>query len=167
MSEPQLAASTPIGPEHPEHPDHWLFEGTGVTYGDLIGAAGVCVGYECDGCELTLRDGRPYPTGADGTPTDLEVLGLAPAQHFTRTSAPRGTAEGAPSEGEFIASRVFGTRDPADVARLAHGHAVLAVHRRGGTVVSAGTTEWAWGLTGRDPVIERVTANLLDRLTAP
>ena len=29
---------------------------------------------------------------------------------------------------------------------------------------TAGTTEWAWGLTDGDPVIERITRNLLDRL---
>jgi hypothetical protein len=31
-------------------------------------------------------------------------------------------------------------------------------------VFTAGTTEWAWGLTGADPIIERITRNLLDRL---
>jgi hypothetical protein len=146
-------------------PGHWVFEGTGVTYGDLIGAGSVVVGYECDGCDLTLRDGLPVPTGSDGTPTDLEILGLAPAQHFTHESAPRPVPEGHPSEGEFIAARVFGTRDPDAVARLAHGHAVMGIHRPGGHVFTAGTTEWAWGLAGRDPVIERITANVIDRLT--
>jgi hypothetical protein len=29
------------------------------------------VGYECDGCVFTYRDGLPYPTGEDGTPVDL------------------------------------------------------------------------------------------------
>ena len=33
------------------------------------------VGYECDGCELTLRDGLPVPTGTDGTPDSFTVLG--------------------------------------------------------------------------------------------
>ena len=41
----------------------------------------------------------------------------------------------------------------------------MGVHQPGGTVFTAGTTEWAWGVAG-DPVIERVTRNLLDRLTA-
>ena len=34
----------------------------------------------------------------------------------------------------------------------------------GSGVFTAGTTEWAWGLAGHDPVIERITRNLLDRL---
>ena len=43
----------------------------------------------------------------------------------------------------------------------------MGVHRPGGTVFTAGTTEWAWGCANRDPIIEQITRNLLDRLTAP
>lgn len=146
--------------------DHWVFEGTDVGYGDLIGAKAVTVGYECDGCELTMVDGLPTPTGNDGTPPTLRVLGITPVQHFNRVNAPRGVADGAPSENEYIARRVFGTSEPADVERLAHGHAVMGIDEREGrgTVFTAGTTDWAWGLANADPVIEQVTRNLLDRL---
>jgi hypothetical protein len=147
-------------------PDHWVFEGTDVVYGDLIGASSVVVGYECDGCEFTFRDGLPHPTGADGTPADFTMLALTPVQHFGRDNAPRGVPEGARSEGEFIAWRALGSDDASQVARLAHGHAVMGVHQPGGTVFTAGSTEWAWGLANADPVIERITRNLLDRLTA-
>ena len=68
-------------------PDHWVFEGTDVGYGDLIGADAVIVGYECDGCEFTMVDGLPHPTGEDGTPADFEILGLTPARHFDGTTA--------------------------------------------------------------------------------
>jgi hypothetical protein len=37
----------------------------------------------------------------------------------------------------------------------------------GGTVVTSGSTDWAHGLAGRDPQIEQITRNLLDRLSAP
>ena len=50
---------------------HWIFDGTGLGYGDVLGAAATVVGYECDGCVFTYRDGLPYPTGEDGTPLDL------------------------------------------------------------------------------------------------
>src|SRR5215831_4889571 len=49
-------------------PDHWAFAGTGLKRGDRLGARGTIVGYECDGCEFTLKDGLPVPTGRDGTP---------------------------------------------------------------------------------------------------
>jgi hypothetical protein len=144
-------------------PAHWVFDGTGVAYGDVIGAPAVTVGYECDGCELTMRDGLPFPTGADGTPTDFEVLGLAPAEPFDRHNAPRPVAEGARSEIEFTAWRALGADDPATVERLRHGNAVMGLHSPGGTVFTSGCTEWAWGLALRDRVIERVTRNLFDR----
>jgi hypothetical protein len=147
-------------------PDHWVFEGTDVVYGDVVGAGSVVVGYETDGCELTMHHGLPVPTGNDGTPADFEILGMAPARPFGRDNAPRGVPEGARSEGEFIAWRVLGAEDPDSVTRLEHGHAVMGVHRPGGTVFTAGSTEWAWGLANRDPVIERITANLLDTLTS-
>jgi hypothetical protein len=149
-------------------PDHWIFDGTGIGYGDILGAGAVTVGYECDGCVFTSRDGLPYPTGEDGTPTDLEILGTAPTTHFDRDNAPRPPAPGQPSELEFIASRVFGTRDPEAMARIAHGHAVLGsyVAKGGGTVITSGSTDWAHGLAGRDPQIEQITRNVLDRLSA-
>jgi hypothetical protein len=146
-------------------PEHWVFEGTDAAYGDLIGAEAVVVGYECDGCDFTFRDGLPHPTGSDRTPADFEILALAPVQHFGRTNSPRGVPDGARSEGEFIAWRALGSDDPDTVARLDHGHAVMGVHQPGGTVFTAGSTEWAWGLAEHDPVIERITRNLLDRLT--
>ena len=54
-------------------PGHWLFEGTGLEYGDVLGAASTVVGYECDGCDFTYRDGLPYPTGTDGTPDGFRL----------------------------------------------------------------------------------------------
>lgn len=147
-------------------PDHWLLEGTGLGYGDQLGADAVTVGYECDGCELTLVDGRPVPTGGDGTPTDLVVIATAPAMHFDRVNAPRPPAADEPAEGEHIASRVIGDA-PDAFDRIAHGHAVLGSFTApgGGTVVTAGTTEWAHGLSGRSPEVEQITENLLRRLS--
>jgi hypothetical protein len=146
--------------------DHWLFDGTGLGYGDVLGAAATTVGYECDGCDFTYRDGLPYATGADGTPANFEILGTAPAAHFTRTTSVRPTPPGEPSEIEFIASRLFGSRANEDVDRIAHGHAVLGTYTApsGGVVVTSGSTDWAHGLAGRDAQVEQITRNALDRL---
>ncbi len=147
-------------------PEHWIFEGTGITYGDVLGASATIVGYECDGCAFTTRDGLPYPTGEDGTPESFEILGTAPAAHFTRTTSARPPKPHEPAEDEFIAGRLFGTRDAAAVERISHGHAVLGAYTSaaGGTVVTSGCTDWAHGLAGRDEQVERITANVLDRL---
>lgn len=148
-------------------PDHWLFEGTGIGYGDLLGAGGTAVGYECDGCDFDYRDGLPVATGVDGTPGDFTILGTAPAAHFTRETATRPPAPHEPSEVEFIAARMKdGGRTPADVERFSHGHAVFGTYtsEAGGVVVTSGSTDWAHGLGGQDPEIEQITRNLLDRL---
>ena len=41
---------------------------------------------------------------------------------------------------------------------------MMGVHQPGGVVFTGGTTEWAWGVINGDPVIDRITRNLLDRL---
>ncbi len=148
-------------------PEHWIFDGTGLDYGDVLGGGATIVGYECDGCDFTYRDGLPYPTGSDGTPANFEILGSAPAAHFTRTTASRPPAPNEPAEDEFIASRLFDTRDPAAVERIAHGHAILGtyVSPGGGTVITSGSTDWVWGLAERDPLVEQVTRNIFDRLS--
>jgi hypothetical protein len=145
---------------------HWIFEGTGLGYGDVLGAGATVVGYECDGCVFTYRDGLPHPTGEDGTPSTFEILGTCPTQHFTRETAPRPPKPGEPSELEYIASRVFGTRDPEAMERIRHGHAVLGAYTNdaGATVITSGSTDWAHGLAGRDPQIEQITRNVLTRL---
>ncbi|MEZ5377079.1 MAG: DUF6605 domain-containing protein [Acidimicrobiales bacterium] len=147
-------------------PDHWIFEGTGVDYGDVLGAKATTVGYECDGCEYTIVDGLPVPTGTDGTPPNFEILGMVPAAHFTRTTSARPPKPDEPSEIEFLANRVFGSRDDAYVRRIAAGQAMLGTYTSpaGGTVITSGSTDWAHGLAGRDEQIEQITANILTRL---
>ena len=145
---------------------HWIFAGTGLGYGDVLGSGATVVGYECDGSDFTYRDGLPYPTGSDGTPSSFEILGTCPTQHFTRQTAPRPPQPDEPSELEYIASRVFGTRAPQAMERIRHGHAVLGAYTNeaGATVLTSGSTDWAHGLAGRDPQIEQITRNVLRRL---
>lgn len=145
---------------------HWIFDDTELDYGDVLGAAATIVGYECDGCDFTYRDGLPYPTGSDGTPANFEILGTAPAAHFTRTTASRPPAPNEPAEDEFIASRLFDTRDQSAVDKIAHGHAVLGTYTSAGdgTVITSGCTDWVWGLAERDPQVEQITRNILNRL---
>ena len=66
-------------------PEHPFFAGTDLRYGDVLGGADRIVAYEVDGCELTMVDGLPVPTYADGTPAGFEVLGTAPAHLLSIT----------------------------------------------------------------------------------
>lgn len=146
-------------------PEHWLLAGTDLEYGDLLGAEGVAVGYECDGCAMAIGpDGRPVPTGEDGTPADLEIVAVAPASPFDRRTAVRPVADDELSEAEFHAWRVLGSSDAATTERLAYGSAVLGTYTRGGTVVTVGCTEWAAALAAADPHVETITRTILDRL---
>ncbi|QYG92299.1 hypothetical protein HC251_07490 [Iamia sp. SCSIO 61187] len=146
-------------------PEHWLLAGTELEYGDLLGAAGTAVGYECDGCAMAIGpDGRPVPTGEDGTPADFEIVAVAPAAPFDRRTAVRPVPDDELSEAEFHAWRVLGSHDAATTERLAYGSAVLGTYTRGGTVVTVGCTEWAAALADGDPQVETVTRTILDRL---
>jgi hypothetical protein len=160
----RTAFSVPAGSGGYEvhRPDHWLFDGTGLRRGDQLGAAAVVVGYECDGCDVALADGLPVATGADGTPRTFEILATAPATPFDRHTTPLPLAPGAEYELEFHARMLLGNDGPASCERLRHGRAVLGTYVRGGTVVTTGCTDWAYGLA--DPAVSRITRTVLDRL---
>jgi hypothetical protein len=44
------------------------------------------------------------------------------------------------------------------------GNAVMGTYTRGGTVFTAGTTDWSHGLRGGDKAVERITRNVMDKL---
>ncbi|MBN9522575.1 hypothetical protein J0H58_29320 [bacterium] len=126
-------------------PDHWLLAGADLRRGDAFGAklpGYKVVGYECDGCELTWTDGLPTPTGRDGTPPGFEVVATAPARWH-------------PDDCEWYERWERGRT----------GYAVMGTYTRGGTVVTVGSTDWAFGLRGNDPAVKRITRNVLDRLS--
>lgn len=45
------------------------------------------------------------------------------------------------------------------------GAAVLGIYTQGGTVVTAGSTDWAHGLRGNHPAVLKITRNVLNRLS--
>jgi len=115
------------------------------TY-EEFGGKHTVVGYECDGCEFELKDGLPIPTGRDGTPEGFVILGTCPARRHP-------------------ADALWYDRFPRDpTGAPTQGAAVFGVYVKGGTVVATRSTDWAHGLKGGDPVVERITRNVLDRL---
>lgn len=143
-------------------PDHWAFEGLSLYAGDIVGAEPVVVGYECDGCELALVDGLPVPTGADGTPTNFEVLGSAPARLWETADIPEALGPSYVGEVNWVAQRLGGSDTVANRSRFAHGAAVMGAFTRGnGHVFTTGCTDWAYGLG--DPAVSRITRNVVSR----
>jgi len=123
-------------------PDHWIFEGTGLQRGTNFGGEHSIVGYECDSCEIEWRDGLPFPTHRDGTPPTFEILATAPAQWH-------------PDDCQWY--------DLWENGRV--GNAVLGLYTRGGTVFTCGSTDWSHGLAGGDPVVDRITRTIIERLS--
>ncbi len=120
-------------------PDHWVFEGTRLKAGDMFGGPSTIVGYECDGCYFTERDGLPFPTGEDGTPKDFTILAQGDT-HWTdveRALLPEGLVP-------------------------TTGRATLGLHSPNGAVFTTGTTDWAHGLAD-DPAVQQITRNVLRR----
>ena len=148
-------------------PDHWAFEGTSLRYGDALGLADAIVGYEVDGCELAITDGMPVPTHMDGAPETLEVLATAPARLWAQDEQPSRYAH-EPGELEHVAMVLFGEGWQDQVHRIANNHAVLGCFDvpGGGTVFNAGCTDWTYGIEGGDSDVQRVTRNVLERLSA-
>jgi hypothetical protein len=123
-------------------PEHWLFEGTKLKAGDDFGGQDTIVGYECDGCEFKIENGLPVPTGRDGTPKNFVILASCPARWHP--------------DDAFWYERF-------DQQRV--GASVVGVYNRGGTVFTCGSTDWAHGLRGKDPAVEQITRNVLNRLS--
>jgi N,N-dimethylformamidase beta subunit-like protein len=147
-------------------PGHWVFAGTTLEYGDVFGDRDRIVGYECDGLDFVTRHGLPYPTGRDGAPMTTEILALAPASLGERPSVERELMWDQ-RDLEAVVRQLEGRVTPAGLEKYRHGTAAMVTFTRGkGTVFNCGSTEWVYGLQGRDPFVERITRNVVDRLSS-
>ncbi|WP_344407510.1 N,N-dimethylformamidase beta subunit family domain-containing protein, partial [Dactylosporangium fulvum] len=103
-----------------------------------------------------LRDGDRFALGAVGYETDAALF-------EERGGVPRATGrDGTPPS--FV---ILATADLRHWRRFGQGgHATMGMFRLGaGTVFNAATVNW--GNTIADPVVDRITRNVLDRLSAP
>jgi hypothetical protein len=135
-------------------PDHWVFEGLWAAGGkpEQFPQVGR-IGYECDGCDIEWMRGVPMPSHRDGTPDSFEILGLAPGrmpdyEAVVHSSALFGLEHGFTPWGKD----------------LPEGAAVLVLWTQGGTVFTAGSTEWSRQLGNL--LVARITRNILKRLSA-
>ena len=148
-------------------PDHWLFDGTGLRYGDLLGSDHGVVGYETVGCPITLDELQlPVVRPAAGMPVEHEIVGLALSSNLGVGDYPMSiSALSDQGDLEFMAERFYGG-DPLGKAKVRHGNSVMLAARPfadGGEVVTIGTTDWVFGLAD-DRLVAQVTDNVLRRL---
>ena len=148
--------------------DHWMLDGTGLGYGDVLGVDDGIVGYETLGCPLTFDDLQlPVARAHAGLPVDIDIVAFTPSSNLMVGEYPASiSALDDQGDAEFIATRLYGDAGDTNLARVRHGNAVMLTCRPfgadGGEVVTVGTTDWVFGLTS-DPAVMQVTANVLDR----
>jgi hypothetical protein len=146
-------------------PEHWAFAGTGLFYGDLLGADSHVYGYEVDGLDYEIRNGRPYPTAASGAPAGLEILAMGMASQVEEADFLRPEDQFFGDEdGRFIAETLYGDASDENLEKVRYSNGMIVNLPKGkGEVFHAGSCEWVAGLLRRDAMVERVTANVLDR----
>lgn len=149
-------------------PEHWLMAGTGLGYGDVLGAEHGVVGYETLGCPVQLDEfQQPVPVPRPDLPARMEIVGHVPSSNLGVGDYPTSiSALDDQGDLEFIAERIHGSDDEVNRRRVRHGNALMLTCRpfgeAGGEVVTIGTTDWVFGL-GTDTAVAQVTANVLDR----
>ena len=162
---------------HPEHaraahgaggftvyrPDHWSLKGTGLGYGDVLGASSKIFGYEVDGIDYETRKGLPHAAEGTGLEGELTIVGLSPATTLSHHTGPHdmdyfiGTLDA-----EEVAQTIYGEITPETLGLASRGNGCMAEYRRGrGAVYNAGSCEWVAGLIARERPVEVVTKNIL------
>ena len=144
-------------------PDHWVMEGTGLGYGDVLGAASKIFAYEVDGIDLTLTQGLPFAVEGSGLQGDLTIIAMSPATTLSHSTGPAdrdlfiGTLDA-----EEVAQQVYGRVDAETLGRASRGNGCMALYRRGkGAVFNAASCEWVAGLIARERPVETVTRTVL------
>ena len=146
-------------------PEHWAFAGTGIYYGDILGAEGHAFGYEVDGLDYVIRNGLPEPEAGSGAPDGLQILALGMSSLKEESAdIPADDQFLSDADAKFVAEILQGDNGDAAVDRIKRGCGMIVNFPRGdGEVFHAGSCEWAAALKRGDAMVERVTANVLDR----
>ncbi len=146
-------------------PEHWAFAGTGIYYGDLLGADGHAFGYEVDGLDYVIRGGLPEPTEDSGAPEGLEILALGMSSLKEESAdIPADDQFLSDADAKFVAETLVGNQSDEAVNRIKRGSGMIVNFPRGrGEVFHAGSCEWVAALKRGDAMVERVTSNVLDR----
>ena len=144
-------------------PDHWSLAGTGLGYGDVLGAASRIFAYEVDGIDHTMTHGLPFAAPGTGLQGDLTIIGLSPATTLAHHTSP---ADADDFIGDLdaieVAATIHGAATPETVGRASRGNGMMAQYDRGkGAVFNAGSCEWVAGLIAGDPAVAQVTRNVL------
>ncbi|GAA1788421.1 hypothetical protein HC028_12470 [Planosporangium flavigriseum] len=123
-----------------QHTDHWVYAGTGLRDGDRFGDRPdeYLVGYECDGAHFDRgRLARGLPARPTGDDGTPESFTILGVGDLTGSGWGRGNRA-----------------------------ATMGLLTNHGNVFTAATTDWPRLLARGEPVVERITRNVLDRLAS-
>ncbi|MGH6774558.1 N,N-dimethylformamidase beta subunit family domain-containing protein [Brucella tritici] len=146
-------------------PEHWAFAGTGIYYGDLLGADGHAFGYEVDGLDYVIRGGLPEPEEGSGAPDGLQILALGMSSLKEESAdIPADDQFLSDADAKFVADTLIGDNGDTAVERIKRGCGMIVNFPRGkGEVFHAGSCEWVAALKRGDRMVQRVTANVLNQ----
>ena len=118
-----------------------------------------------DGLEHEIRGGLPYPVADSGAPDGLQILAVGMASQVEESADIAAQDQFLGDEdGRFSAETLFGEASDANLDKIKRANGMIVSFPRGkGEVFHAGSCEWVAGLLRQDPMVERVTANVLDR----
>lgn len=144
-------------------PDHWAMQGTGLGYGDVLGAASKIFGYEVDGIDYEIRHGLPHAAPDTGLEGELTIVGLSPATTLAHHTGRHDMDFFICTlDAEEVAQNVYGEVTPETLGLASRGNGCMAEYRRGrGAVFNAASCEWVAGLIARERPVEVVTRNVL------
>jgi hypothetical protein len=144
-------------------PEHWAFRGTGLYYGDVLGAESHIYGYEVDGLDCIVRNGLPEPTGVGSPPPGVQILAMGMASLVEENAdVPPGFLND--EDAVFTAETLYGEVTKETIDKVKRGNGMIVNFTKGkGEVFHAGTCEWVAGLLREDAMVEKVTRNVLDR----
>jgi len=150
-------------------PEHWVFEGAGLGYGDVLGAASRIFGYEVDGLDYHMSDGLPFPSCTDGAVPEINILAIGLATNIEVDTQVWGeTLYIGSADAEFKAKALFGEVTSNTIDASARGNGMIIHWKKGnGEVVTAATCEWVSGLMRGDTQVVQITKNILDRFARP
>ncbi|WP_284945028.1 N,N-dimethylformamidase beta subunit family domain-containing protein [Acidisoma cladoniae] len=146
-------------------PEHWAFADTGLYYGDILGRDSAIFGYEVDGIGYEIRGGLPFVMPADTIPDGLEILalGLSSTIEEGPTIIPGRSFLGR-EDAAYIAAILAGNSDDESIEKTKRGCGAIVTFTRGkGEVFHAGSSDWIMGLSRNDPMVIKVTNNVLRR----
>ncbi|OAX82134.1 hypothetical protein ACJ72_03517 [Emergomyces africanus] len=148
-------------------PHHWALEGTQLRYGDNFGTNPVNIAaFEVDGVDFYFKKGLPYPTGADGAPSNLEIIAMCPATMGERDISGGREPIGGPFRefSQLIEMSYQGMEIPEYLQDREYGSGMVASFtKEKGEVFCAGSCEWVSGLIHAETFTEMITKNVLDR----